>query len=372
MATPLGIMFLYWGRRGAGPRLTHDLYREALLDGEIRPTLSVSRQSENFADYRNFADRVFAVDTFSHGVGAVSGLWRVPFLSAALARRIKADRIDAVVCPMPHLWNPLVIPAIRRTGARYVTVIHDASAHPGDETGMASYLTQLEARRADLVVTLSNTVRERLIAGGKVPAERIVGLFLPDLSYATEHAAGTPAPGEPYRFLFLGRIRRYKGLGLLVEAFEQLREQGMNVQLSVCGEGPIEPYRERLQALGAKIVNRWLSDAEIAEQLGCHHAVVLSHIEASQSGVAAAAFGAGLPVIATPVGGLAEQVTHRVNGLLADAVTPTALAAAIAELVSDPALIVSLRKNIQSNEGRSMRAFLQKLVQAIRTSQPRS
>jgi glycosyltransferase involved in cell wall biosynthesis len=271
-----------------------------------------------------------------------------------------------VVSLMPHPWHPFVLPWVRRTGVRYVSVIHDASAHPGDETGILSGFMLAEARRADLVVTLSDIVREQLIASGKAPADRIVSLFMPHLSYVTAGAARLPAPGEPFRFLFLGRIRRYKGLGMLVEAFELLRRQGVNVELSICGEGSIEPCRERLLALGANVINRWLSESEIAEQLAGHHAVVLSHIEASQSGVAAAAFGAGLPVIATPVGGLSEQVAHRVNGILAEAVTPQALAAAVAAFVDDPKLVISLRNNIRANEERSMRSFLQQLLHAIR------
>ncbi len=362
-------MFLYWGRRGAGPRLAYELHREALLNGDIRPILSVSRQSANFAAYRSFGDSVFPVDTFVRGIGAASGLWRVPLLRAALAKRIGADRIGAVVSLMPHVWNPFVISAVRRAGAHYTAVMHNASAHPGDETGLVNGLTLLEARRADLVVTLSSTVREQLVAGGQVPADRIVSLFLPDLSYADKSRADMSAPGQPVRLLFLGRIRRYKGLGLLVEALEALRERGRDVRLSICGEGPIEPYRERLLSLGATIINRWLSEDEISQQLACHDAVVLSHTSASQSGVAAAAFGAGLPVIATPVGGLTEQVVHRVNGVLATAATADALADAIAAFVGDRQLIASLRDNIRSNEEHSMRSFLQKLVQTVRARQ---
>jgi glycosyltransferase involved in cell wall biosynthesis len=165
---------------------------------------------------------------------------------------------------------------------------------------------------------------------------------------------------------------RYKGLGLLTEALEILRDRGVKVQVSVCGEGTIEPYRERLSSLGVKIVNRWLSVADISEQFASHDAVVLSHTQASQSGVAAAAFGAGLPVIATPVGGLTEQVTNGVTGILARSATPGALADAIATLAGDPGLLAALRDNIRSNDQRSMRSFLEKLVHSIQATRPAS
>ncbi len=70
--------------------------------------------------------------------------------------------------------------------------------------------------------------------------------------------------------------------------------------------------------LGANVVNRWLNEEESPTALSAHHAVVLAHIEASQSGVAASAVGAGAPIISTPVGGLREQVVDGETGLLAE------------------------------------------------------
>jgi glycosyltransferase involved in cell wall biosynthesis len=361
---PARVMFLYWGRRGSLTKLAHDLHSEALRDGTVRPTLSISRQSENFEASRPFGDTVFAVDTFSHGIGAATGLWRVPALGWALARRLRQDGTQAVVTLMPHVWTPFMIPHVRRAGARYATIIHDASAHPGDRTGIVNDMIMGEARRADVVVTLSETVQERLIEEGRAPADRIARLFHPDLAYGGARAA-PPAPGEPFRLLFFGRIMRYKGLGLLVEALETLRGHGPNIELGVYGEGSVAPYAQRLQALGATVVNRWLTEAEVAEILSRHHAVALSHVEASQSGVAAAAFGAGLPVVATPVGGLKEQVMDGVNGVLADDCSPAAFAAALSRLAGNADLYATLRRNLDAGGAHSMQRFLRELVGAV-------
>jgi glycosyltransferase involved in cell wall biosynthesis len=358
------VMFLYWGRRGSLTKLAHDLHSQALSDKAVRPTLSISRQSENFDASRRFGDSVFAIDTFSWGIGAAKGIWRIPALGRALARRLRQDGTQAVVTLMPHIWTPFLIPYVRRAGVRYATIIHDASAHPGDRTGIVNDLIIGEARRADVVITLSETVRERLIADGRARAERIVRLFHPDMIYDGPRAAGR-APGEPFRLLFFGRIMRYKGLGLLVEALEMLRGQGPCIELGIYGEGPIAPYGERLQALGAVIENRWLADAEVAEVLSRYHAVALSHVEASQSGVAAAAFGAGLPVVATPVGGLKEQVADGVNGVLADDVSAAAFAAALARLAGSADLYAKLRENLRVDGSHSMQRFMQELVGAV-------
>ena len=81
--------------------------------------------------------------------------------------------------------------------------------------------------------------------------------------------------------------------------------------------GASGPSAARLEAIGAEVVNCWLDASEIGPVLARYHAVVLSHTDASQSGVAAAAIGAGVPVVAMPVGGLIEQVVDGVTGLVA-------------------------------------------------------
>jgi len=64
----------------------------------------------------------------------------------------------------------------------------------------------------------------------------------------------------------------------------------------------------------------------------------LPYGEASQSGVAASAYAAGRPVVATPVGGLVEQVVHGTTGLLAQDLSAEALADEVAALVDSPVL----------------------------------
>jgi glycosyltransferase involved in cell wall biosynthesis len=169
-----------------------------------------------------------------------------------------------------------------------------------------------------------------------------------------------PQPGAPLRLLFLGRIMPYKGLSLFVDMVECLRRDGFAVEAGVAGEGALGSEAGRLAALRAEVINRWLSEDEIGALLSRYHAVVLSHTEASQSGVAAAAFGSGLPVIATPVGGLIEQVDDGRTGVLAEGVDGKSLARAAKRLVLDPALYSQLQANIaKSRQARSMAAFVE-------------
>jgi glycosyltransferase involved in cell wall biosynthesis len=110
--------------------------------------------------------------------------------------------------------------------------------------------------------------------------------------------------------------------------------------------------------LDARLVNRWLSHEELAQILSDHDVAVAPYVEASQSGVIAAAFGAGLPVIATPVGGLVEQVVDGVTGLICGAVTPGAIADSIGRLAEDRALLARLIAAVAATRNqRSMQRF---------------
>jgi glycosyltransferase involved in cell wall biosynthesis len=119
--------------------------------------------------------------------------------------------------------------------------------------------------------------------------------------------------------------------------------------------------------LGAEVINRWLSDAETDELLARYDAMACSHVEASQSGVAALAFGNCMPVIATPVGGLSEQVIFGRTGVLAAAATPQAFADAVHQLVTIPNLYDQISAQLmQTREQRSMHKFLTELVELQR------
>jgi glycosyltransferase involved in cell wall biosynthesis len=256
----------------------------------------------------------------------------------------------------------MMVPVIRQAGVRHVVVLHDADRHPGDRTGIVNGWLMREARAADRIVTLSHFVAERLASAHQIPMQRITVLFHPDLDYGRSSQLERDRKA-PLRVLFTGRILAYKGLDLFIDAIELLRASGVSLEVGVFGSGELGNQAHRLAALGATVDNRWIDDREMKLVLGRHDVVVVSHTSASQSGVIAMAFGAGLPVIATPVGGLIEQVMPGVNGLLAAEVSAQAVAEPLRRLADDRALLDRLRQGVTATaQPRSMAAFLDALT----------
>jgi glycosyltransferase involved in cell wall biosynthesis len=356
-------MFVYWGRRGLS-RFVFDVATAALARKDISASISISRQNENFNAFAEFGDAVIPIDTFSTNVGALLHAWRLPIIRRCLLRQIEIRRPEVVIELMPHVWSLLIAPALKGAGVRYVTIVHDADPHPGDyRSASISWLTRRALRRADRILTLSSNVAGRISAMGLVPRDRIVPLFHPDLDFGARRAMGSPRPNEPVRLLFFGRIMPYKGLSLFLDLIEKLRDEGVLVEAGVFGEGDLRPSAARLAELGIEVVNKWLTEAEIAEILPRFHAIVLSHTEASQSGVAAAAFGAYLPVIATPVGGLIEQIEDGITGVIATRADAGALAEAAKRLLLSPQLYDAICDNLVSmREKRSVAGFVERCV----------
>lgn len=351
------LALLSLGKRGASLHLAREMMAAAVSEPEIKPHLILSAQNDTPEQFASFAPHVTLVPTFETG-RSWQAVVRYPVGRAAVFDALQRERPDAVLSIMPHLWSPLLTPAIRRQGIRYGTIIHDASPHPGDPTALLTPWLLRDADRADLVVTLSREVAERLKKRG-VSERRILSLFHPDVA-AVARARVPRMPGAPFRLLFVGRIQAYKGVPDLLAALPLV---GSPVTLTLAGAGDISMFADAIVATGTTLINRWLSDEDFAELLQTHDAIVLPYREASQSGVAAMAFANTIPVVALPIGGITEQVIDGETGVLATGRSPAALAAAITRLATDVALFETIRARLAATaDRRSMARFLDAVV----------
>jgi glycosyltransferase involved in cell wall biosynthesis len=350
-------LFIYWGRRGSISEFVLELTKVAGADAFF----SISRQNELFAQISGSGACILPVDTFNRGFGAISNLFRLSKIRRQLLAAIENYRIDQVVVLMSHVWTPLIADSIRSTGARYTVVVHDATNHPGDSTAMVNRWLLRDALKADGVVTLSAYVKSALIARFPELADRTRVLFLPILRSSA--ASGQARSANPVGFLFFGRLLAYKGLPLFVEACELLRARNQSFRIAVAGEGNLGAFAGRLAALDAVVINRWLDYDEVAVLFGQYDCMVLSNIEASQSGVIALAHAFGMPVVATPLGGLAEQIKDHHSGLIASSVSATALADSMEQFGADAELRSKLAEGVaKAQQDYSMTRFFEEIT----------
>lgn len=136
------------------------------------------------------------------------------------------------------------------------------------------------------------------------------------------------------RLVFVGRLKYPKDAGTLVEAAALLEDR--DFELVIVGDGPERPALEaaarddRIRFAGAR--------DDVPDLLAASAVFVLSSRSEGLPISVLEAMAAGLPVVASDVGGLREQVVHDETGLLVPPADARALADALARLVDDPAL----------------------------------
>src|SRR5262249_72347 len=214
-----------------------------------------------------------------------------------------------------------------------------AKFHPGDYYPFRELVLRREIERADALIVLSDHVGRAAQQLYDFPVDRIRTVKHGAFYFGSSDVRTRNFPhNRPFRLLFLGRIVKYKGLGLLLDAYSLLRARGAAVELDIVGSGDLGPHKAQLTGLpGVSIINKWVDEGESAKALERADLVVLPYIEASQSGVAASALAAALPIVATPVGGLVEQVSHGRTGVIAAGMESEDLATAIQRFFRDPA-----------------------------------
>lgn len=326
------ILLWYWGRRGAGGQLTLALAEALAAQPGGAVALSISGQADLAGPLRALGLPTESVVTYSSTAGFVTGLPRVGGLARGLVSQAAAFRADAVVSVMTHLWTPLVAPALAASGQRFVPIVHDAHPHAGDPALFWRWRLGRELDAASRAIALSTRVAAAIKAlRPALPVSVLpLGAHLPAASLLRQ---ATPGGGAP-EFLLFGRLLPYKGLDLLRDAFVELRRSHPAAMLRVVGDGDAQRLAPGLAGLpGVRVEQRWVPEAEIPRLLEGAWAVVLPYREASQSGIIPLAAAMGVPAVVTPVGGLVEQLTHDVDGLVAAVPSPPALAAAMAAML---------------------------------------
>jgi len=128
--------------------------------------------------------------------------------------------------------------------------------------------------------------------------------------------------------LFFGIIREYKGLDILIESINILKNQLDDFHLLIVGEcyENINKYLSLIKKYDldhlVTVINKYIPDKEISKYFSCSDVVVLPYKTASQSGVIQIAYNFDIPIVTTDVGGLSEYVNNGSTGILIEANNP--------------------------------------------------
>jgi glycosyltransferase involved in cell wall biosynthesis len=244
---------------------------------------------------------------------------------ARVIRELGAD----VVHINQHLWTGQYgVLASALAGVPQVCAVHGTL--PASSASQR-YLTMCVARLVPRFVGVSASVTSAILDELHLPASRVLTIY--NGVSASDDLAKYPAASRR-SILGIGRLAPEKGFDVLIEALKTVPD----CRLVIAGDGPERPALERL-AHRLDVKDRvefvgWVTEPW-ADQMRPQLVVVPSRFEA-MSLVILEAMHAGLPVVATLVGGMPEVVADTVTGLLVEPEDPVALGAAIGDLLDDP------------------------------------
>ena len=238
--------------------------------------------------------------------------------------------------------------ASRSSGAPFSATAHASDLHcPHVSPEIDRECLKRKVAAAQFVITACAFDREHIVSIVGVAARRAIHRLFTGIDLHRFKLA-SPAKRDDNHILFVGSLVERKGIVDLVTACAMLHDRSCPVTCTIVGEGPLRSgLQAHIEALGlarnVKLVGAQAHDDVVALMRRASMLVLPSVI--TRAGeceglptVLPEAQAAGLPVIATRVGGIPEVIEHEVSGMLVPPGRPRELAAAIERVLDDAIL----------------------------------
>jgi glycosyltransferase involved in cell wall biosynthesis len=160
---------------------------------------------------------------------------------------------------------------------------------------------------------------------------------------------GPPAEGErdPDLLLYLGRVKKYKGLDVLIQTVALLKDRFPRVRLEVAGSGDDVPRLSEIAAtLGVSDRVKFLGRVTEAEKISLYKRSMVALNSSLKEGwglTSIEANGCGTPVVASDVPGLCDSVKDGETGFLVPFGDASAMADRVGRILGNPSLAGTLQ-----------------------------
>ncbi|HXC95508.1 MAG TPA: glycosyltransferase family 4 protein [Edaphobacter sp.] len=265
---------------------------------------------------------------------------------------IHVQYLAMVLTPFPvDLW---FIQLCRRRCSKIILTVHDLMPH---DTGDAHQETFRKLYgMVDGIICHSDSISRRLAVDFSVPEEKIAviphGPFFYDLP-ETEAEKTRIQSGKLF-VLWQGIIFPYKGIDLLLNAWQRVEAKNDHAYLMIAGTGSPEltqQIHQQIKQLDLKHVEldlRFVSTEELVALYRAADVVVYPYRAITTSGALATGLALGKTIVASNLAVFRELLTDRQNALLVDPQEASALSSAILELCENFSLRDQLAANVRA------------------------
>ncbi len=248
-----------------------------------------------------------------------------------------------------HFDRTLLTYYYKLLGKKVVLTVHNVNTEKRDnkDSALNRYTLRIQYRLADHLFVHTEKMKQELIEGFAVQAGRVSVIPLGINNFAPQSNL-TPAEAkrrlgireEEKAILFFGRITPYKGLEILVEAFQKSLPPTENYRLMVAGRPeeateatywfPIrDALRDEVQEGRVLLRAEHIPDAETELYFKAADVLVLPYRNIYQSGILFLGYSFGLPALAADVGSLKDEMIEGRTGFLFKPEAPADLAKVI-------------------------------------------
>lgn len=279
-----------------------------------------------------------------------------------LARILRREAIDIV---HSNNWGTMLECLMAAAFAGIRTVIHTqhgldygwGASRADARSPWRNLVKRVAARRFTRIAAVSEEVRAMITGEWGVPESRValiqngVDLRTTEMSAAERERRRALLGLAPGDFLVgsVGLFRPVKDFPTLIEAFRIVRSQRVQAKLVLIGDGSERADLEELVrrgGLGSSVQFLGIR-SDVEELLPLLDLFALSSTSEGTSISILEAMGAGIPVVATRVGGNPGIISHGETGLLVPARSPMEIATAILSVVDHPAVGSALGRRAQ-------------------------
>lgn len=280
------------------------------------------------------------------GIDSPSGMLRI----AKLARFFRQQKIE--ILHAHDLWSNIVGMAAAMLARTPVTITSQRDlSHDAWYGTYRRRVLRFFQRRSSIVLTNAKAIRDGLIEQDHLPPEKVCvvynGVDLDRFNVSPDRARILPGTEGNKLIVLVGNmITDVKGHPVLISAAAEVVKAHPKTQFVLVGEGTKRAdFEQQAKDLGLQANFLFLGRrSDVPAILACCDIAVLPSLAEGLPNAVLEYLAAGLPVVATALGGNLEIIQDGTTGLLVPPQDPQALAAALNNLLSDEGLASGIGK----------------------------
>jgi len=270
---------------------------------------------------------------------------------SAIVRRLMRGKYDLLHSHwmLPQGFTGVL--AAKPFGIPHVITVHGSDAFSLQGKVLSGF-KRFSLSGADAVTVNSSATKKQVLSiAPKIAEPRLIPMGISTTAPDPQRTADLRSRyrgGNGPLLVFVGRLVYEKGVDDLLQAVAETRKRLPDVKALIIGDGQLrgdlEKLSDRLEVADRVIFTGWVKPADVPNYLAAADIFVGPSKQSPDGRMEAQgltfleAMSAGTPVIATPLGGITDSVTHEQTGILVPENSPKAIAESILRLEKDSSL----------------------------------